>query len=35
MLWFDVERRYNATEDGQGNAHRGLWLDVERRYNAT
>ena len=35
MLWFDVERRYNATQNYYQNHQDKLWFDVERRYNAT
>ena len=35
MLWFDVERRYNATLHKCALAYDWLWFDVERRYNAT
>ena len=35
MLWFDVERRYNATSPLAINGFGKLWFDVERRYNAT
>ena len=35
LLWFDVERRYNATPDYDARMVIELWFDVERRYNAT
>ena len=34
-MWFDVEERYNATEDQSANDSERLWFDVEERYNAT
>ena len=35
MLWFDVERRYNSTENILQCNFPLLWFDVERRYNST
>ena len=34
-LWFDVEKRYNATGRPELSSTIGLWFDVEKRYNTT
>ena len=35
MLWFDVEKRYNTTNDWINLQSTKLWFDVEKRYNTT
>ena len=34
-LWFDVEERYNTTDDWKEGIDYQLWFDVEERYNTT
>ena len=34
MLWFDVEKRYNAISSESSITNLALWFDVEKRYNA-
>ena len=34
-LWFDVESRYEATDETEENPKNELWFDVESRYEAT
>ena len=35
MLWFDVEKRYNTTDQQQHRHASTLWFDVEKQYNTT
>ena len=34
-LWFDVEKRYNTTNNSINHTLNWLWFDVEKRYNTT